>query len=641
MNLTKLQDKHLRKPVLLLAMISLMLNCYAQDRFSPAGNEKDSVKVGILENIDVYGSKNKSIALKSKYIGATYIPISTIIKTPVILGETDLVKTLQLEPGVSSGVEGFAGLYVHGGDNDENQFSINGVPVYQISHLAGLFSAFNTNVIKNVDFFKTTFPAQYDGRLSSYVDIHTSDGDAKKFHGSVNLGLISGSLNLEGPIVKDKTSFSLAVRRSWLDIFLKPALKYYNNSPEAVTSNINYNFDYTFMDANAKIVHRFSPFNKIYLEAYYGQDDVMLHRENFEAVNQYSSILLGTDKSIEYAFDWGNRILSAGWDKIWNPRFQSSFNASVLQYASKMNQESDSKKRFDINAIPSVPTQQPTITPVDIENSGYRSSNKIQDITLRADFNWQLSTQMNLKFGTYSILREFSPFWTENWKYVERKNNNENIKYLKSYQDSTSLQKGIESHIYCDYELNITDKLLVNAGLNASGFYLDNHNTRALSPRIAFNYRHRENISFKGGYSRTAQYVHQLCQTNLSLPTDQWLPINNDQKPMTADKIAAGVYYSPQKDIILSAEAYYKWMHNLIDYRDNLHLYPSAQQSQLALVTGSGTAKGFDFKAMREYGKLTGQIGYSLLWADRLFPERMAASDSRHSLTTDIKLTSS
>ena len=231
---------------------------------------KQLLKVGILRDVIVEGSRNQTITMNSANIGALNVSRDMIAKTPVIFGESDVIKTLQFEPGVSGGVEGTAGMYVHGGNVDENLYMLDNIPLYQVNHFGGLFSAFNTEAIKNVDFYKSTFPAKFDGRLSSFMDVYTRDGSNKKLNGSIRIGLTSGAANIEGPLWKDKTTFSLAVRRSWFELITIPAV--------AIANSVNgkgdddFTFGYAFTDVNAKIAHKFSNRSKIYGMFYYGED---------------------------------------------------------------------------------------------------------------------------------------------------------------------------------------------------------------------------------------------------------------------------------------------------------------------------------------------------------------------------------
>lgn len=244
----------------------------------------------------------------SVQMGALEVNQATIRATPTLLGESDIIRTLQLMPGVSMGTEGVSGLYVRGGNVDENLFLIDGNPVYQLNHLGGIFSAFNGEAIKSMDFYKAGFPARYGGRLSSVVDVQTKEGNMKEFHGSASVGLIAGNLSLEGPIYKDRTSFSIALRRTWLDVITAPTLAIFNAVKKDKSSDIN--FRYAFHDLNARIDHRVSDRSRLFVSIYNGND--VLKATSEDNPSRDGSISYYLDKT-QVSMRWGNLVASAGW----------------------------------------------------------------------------------------------------------------------------------------------------------------------------------------------------------------------------------------------------------------------------------------------------------------------------------------
>ena len=236
----------------------------------------------------------------SVQMGALEINQATIRATPTLLGESDIIRTLQLMPGVSMGTEGVSGLYVRGGNVDENLFLIDGNPVYQLNHLGGIFSAFNGEAIKSMDFYKAGFPARYGGRLSSVVDVQTKEGNMKEFHGSASVGLIAGNLSLEGPIIKDRTSFSIALRRTWLDVITAPTLAIFNAVKKDKSSDIN--FRYAFHDLNARIDHRINDRSRLFVSIYNGND--VLKATSEDNPSRDGSISYYLDKT-QVSMRWG------------------------------------------------------------------------------------------------------------------------------------------------------------------------------------------------------------------------------------------------------------------------------------------------------------------------------------------------
>lgn len=576
----------------------------------PRVKEPDSVNVGILREVTVTGSLNQTLTMNSAHIGAFNISRSHIARTPVLLGESDVIKTLQLEPGISAGVEGMAGMYVHGGNADENLYMLDNIPLYQVNHLGGLFSAFNTEAVSNVDFYKSTFPAKFDGRLSSFMDVYTRDGSFSKFSGSARLGLTSGGLHVEGPIWKEHTAYSLSVRRSWFDVFTWPACAIINALRNPDDDKVK--FGYAFTDINAKVTHRFSPTSKIYAMFYYG-NDYLKSKSYCDPESGYYSDYSGS-------MNWGNIVASLGWIKNFTPDLYGRICGAFTRYNSSL---SNTEEDADV---------------VDGKRENYTYSkvtthNNIADWIIRGDFEWRSSGANSLNFGADMIFHSFLPQRTERKMIADET--------VGSVKENAPVYHARELNIYADDDFRIADFLRLSGGLHYSIFNITGSTKAVLSPRFSFNFSFRD-FAVKGGYSRTAQFVHQLTQSSISLPTDQWVPVVGSQKAQTADKISLGIYWRPRNLLTVSVEAYKKWMHNIVDYRDEYYLLPPEAQWDAKLCEGRGWSKGIDFKISKEYGRFTGHIAYSLLWADRQFPNRNggkkypARFDNRHKINVMI-----
>ncbi|MDE6279204.1 MAG: TonB-dependent receptor, partial [Paramuribaculum sp.] len=362
-----------------------------------------------LKEVTVNASVNNAKAMYAPEIGSLNLTRSTIKATPVIFGESDVVKTLQLEPGVSAGIEGMAGMYVHGGDTDENLYMLDNIPLYQVNHFGGLFSAFNVDALRNVDFYKTSFPAKYDGRLSSFMDVHTKDGSLTEHHGSFRLGLTSGAFDINGPLWKNHTSYSFAIRRSWYDLLTIPALAIMNKC----NKNSNTHFGYAFTDINAKINHNFSDKSSAFIMFYYGEDYLSVGDDDRK--NRFSNFYVGNTATPSYPADnnsesmadnsytetraklrWGNIVASAGWKYIFSPKLYGEVTGAFTRYFSSLRSH---KAEYDITG--------------DIINSfnrtAYSHHNNINDIIARADFNYLLSTENKLDFGVSYTNHSFLP----------------------------------------------------------------------------------------------------------------------------------------------------------------------------------------------------------------------------------------
>lgn len=561
----------------------------------------------MLNEVVVHGSKNRTLAMESTGVGALNLNNSVIASTPVIFGESDVIKTIQLEPGISAGVEGMAGMYVHGGNSDENLYMLDNIPLYQVNHFAGLFSAFNTEALKNVDFYKSTFPARYDGRLSSYMDVHTKDGSMTEHHGSARLGLTSGAFNIDGPIWKEHTSYAFAIRRSWYDVLSIPALAIVNK----YSTDEKDSFGYAFTDINAKINHRFSDRSRLYAMFYYG-DDYLKVSQLFDTESP-----TGYYDETKNNLRWGNIVASAGWNYVLSPKLFGEVTAAYTRYQSRLTHSYETGDKVDDK-----------VTDFSIDRLRY--DNNINDWIFKADFDWRPTSSHTIDFGASYTRHSFLPSRTRRTLTTES--------FESEVSDDTKAYRANEFSIYAGDDWTPSDNLRINFGGHFSLFNISGKTHAHFSPRVSARWTPAPGWAVKGGYSHTVQYVHQLMQSSISLPTDQWVPVVGNQKPQTADKISAGVYCSLLDGYTFSVEGYWKWMHNLLEYRDEYYLMPPETIWSDKMTGGKGTAKGIDFKVSKEFGKFSGHISYSLLWADREYADRNrskkypARFDNRHKI---------
>lgn len=559
----------------------------------------------LLEEVVVV-SRLEQPVVETSEIGAKKVTAEEVRNTPVMFGEADVIKALQLQPGVAEGNEGLAGMHVHGGNGDENLYMLDNVPLYQVNHFAGLFSAFNTDIIRYIDFFKTSMPAKYDGRLSSFMDVRLQNGNFDGHHGSFRLGLTSGAFNLSGPIGK-KTTYVVGLRRSWFDVLTVPMLAIINS-----TEDYDTRFNYYFMDLNAKVTHRFSNRATAFASVYFGDDKLK--------TGSTDEIYDGGENSVEdekFDFHWGNLVAQTGLNYRLNPQMSAEFTAAYTRFFSNMQHRDTYSSTVDGKRL--------------LTDWRMRSDNNIDDWIFRGDFDWQPIDGSRVRFGANYVRHSFLPSRTSRISITET----DRIET----RDSTWAYGANELNAYIEDDWRISERLSANAGIHASLFCIEGKTKHGISPRLSVSYRPTENFAVKAAYSRTTQYVHQLSQTYLSLPTDQWIPITGKFKPQTADKIAIGGYWqSADKTWAASVEGYYKWMRHLLDYRDEYYLKPPLEMWNARLTQGSGTAKGIDFKVEKLYGKLTGHIAYSLAWADRKFADKNggvaypARFDNRHTI---------
>ncbi len=559
----------------------------------------------VLEEVIVV-SRLEAPKVESTEIGAGKFTPLEIVNTPVLLGEPDVVKTLQMQPGVTDGLEGFAGMYVHGGNADENLYMLDNVPIYQVNHFAGLFSAFNVDAIRYLDFFKSSMPAKYDGRLSSFLDVRSKNGSTLGHHGSAKLGLTSGAFSIGGPIGK-RTTYNVALRRSWFDVLSVPLLALINSSTED-----KMRFRYDFMDLNFKLNHSFNEKTSGFLNFYFGNDE--LHTGSTWNEN-YDNTAFSNDK---YDMNWGNIVAQTGVVHSFNESLSGEFTAAYTRYFSSMKGFTEDISKYAGEVISKVSSKQKT-------------SNYIDDGIFRGDFRWNPFENSTVRFGGGYTLHSFLPSRTM------REYDMDGLKVIS--RDSVRHYLASEFNAYIEDDWRLTEKFRANVGMHLSMFHIEGKNKFGVSPRLSLSYKIAPDWAIKSAYSRTTQYVHQLTQGSLSLPTDQWIPITGRFKPKTADKIAVGGYWeSSSGEWTSSVEGYWKWMRNLVDYCDEYYLRPPLEMWDARLTSGRGTAKGIDFIFEKKAGKFTGHIAYSLAWSDRTFAEKNggktypAMFDNRHTI---------
>lgn len=548
---------------------------------------------------------------RNPQMGMTVMDDNAIRNVPTLLGEPDVIKALQLQPGVSAGTEGFAGMFVRGGENDENLFLIDGCSIYHTNHLGGLFSPFNANAVSHLTFYKSAFPARYGGRLSSVTDLSMKSGDYESWHGNFTMGLTSANVSFSGPLVKDQTSLFVALRRSWLELVSVPALAIINASKKKSGEKVI--AGYNFTDFNLKLSHRLRRFGTLSLLGYYGHDRLKMGEHRFSNDGEDTDPYFHKN---ENRLGWGNMLTSLRWHLPINTLFAYNMKASYTRY------QSDFRK--------TVETVSGREGKNGYENNGSRteSRNAIHDLSVDASLAFIPSDRTIIRLGTQYTHHRYTP--------------------EEEIQESTSLPSGNgnnesrvianEWNAYLEGDLEVFHWLRFNAGMHGSFFRVEGKQYQVFEPRVSADFRLSPVVSLKAGYARMSQFVQQVSDNYISLPTDYWLPITRNFSPLTSDQFSAGIYVSPDKKYTFSVEGYYKKMDHLLEYRDD---YKDLQVTSWEdrLTSGSGRAYGADFQAEADFGKLHGFIGYGLMWSDRLFADQNGGKrfpskyDNRHKVT--------
>ena len=531
-----------------------------------------------LEEVVVVSERSETGALATQ-MGATDIPIAQIRNTPSVLGEADVMKTIQLMPGVQAGVDGSAGLYIRGGSPDQNLILLDGVPVYNVDHMFGFFSVFTPEAVKKVTLFKSSFPARFGGRLSSVIDVRTNDGNMQKYHGTFSIGLLTSKINLEGPIIKGKTSFNISARRSFLDLLAKPFM------PD------DEKYSYYFYDVNVKINHKFSDRSRIYLSAYNGKDHF---KTRFDADTNYED---GT------TMNWGNTIISARWNYIFNNQLFSNTTVAFNNY------------RFDINSYTTNKFAGSSEDMVNKYSADYRSG--IQDWSYKIDFDYNPTPTHRIKFGTEYMYHSFRPEVMTSRISEQTDNHTERDSIYHSINNSRIYAHEISA--YAEDNFKISPHLRLNLGLHLSLFRVQKKNYFSLQPRLSARYQLSRNVALKTSYTKMNQYVHLLSSMPISMPTDLWVPVTKKIRPMQSHQFSLGGYYTGIKGWEFSVESYYKDMRNVLEYKDGVSFFGSSSGWENKVEMGKGRSMGIEFMAQKTIGKTTGWLSYTLSKSDRKF----------------------
>lgn len=543
----------------------------------------------VIELQEVVVRANQYTRNENTPLGFTMIPVKTIMLVPS-LGETDLLKSIQTQPGVKGGVEGSAGIYVRGGGSGENMFMLDDVPLYNVSHLYGFFSTFNSSAVKDIKLLKGCFPARYGGRTSSVIDVRSIDGNNQSYSGEIAIGLISSRFTLGGPLMNKRTTFILSGRRSYFDLLARPLKKM-----GAVDNSFP---DYYFYDLNAKLTHTFSAKDRLYLSAYSGKDFIRNSDENSE--------INGTTDTFSES-----RIETSGWGNFtgslrWNHTFGSSLFANTTMAYSTYNFFTETnyhslEENFTSNKI--------------IKRNyfaGYHSD--ITDYIAKIDFDYSIAGN-TLRFGAGYTLHQFNPGKNEFRMDDEQ---------LNEKSDSSFTNSIIHAHepvAYFEYELKTIENLIINVGIRQSAFLSGKSKYFNTEPRIVLNYNFSHSLTIKAGYSRMVQYMHLLTSSRVSMPTDLWIPAVEGVKPLKSDQVNFGAAYNVNGIILVSAEIYRKWLINTTDYRNGASLVTDLSPWYTKTTQGTGNSKGLELSVEKQQGRITGSINYTLSFSDRCYQD--------------------
>lgn len=534
----------------------------------------------VLEEVVVYGDKAET-GITATQMSAMDVPLNILKNTPSLLGEADVMKTIQMLPGVQAGTEGSAGVYVRGGGPDENLILLDGIPLYNVDHVFGFFSVFTPEAVKKVSFFKGSFPARFGGRLSSVIDVRTNDGDMHNYHGAIGIGLLSSKIQLEGPIWKGKTSFHISGRRSYLDLVAKP---FFADGDD---------LGYFFYDLNAKINHKFSDKSRLFLSFYNGKDQ--FHSKFSESDDDFKS-------EDEVKLNWGNALAALRWNYIFSPRLFSNTTVAFTRYRFRVETE-----YMDYSISKNVDYKQ---------NSQYSSG--IKDWAYRMDFDYYPLPKHHVKFGAGYLYHDFKPEVESSRVRNKEKGQAPDTTYSNMSNPNIFAH---EISVYAEDNWDVTPRLSVNAGLHFSLFNVKNSTYTSAQPRLSARYQLTDDVALKASYTKMNQYIHLLSSYTITLPTDLWVPATDQIKPMRTHQYSLGGYYTGIKGWEFSAEGYYKNMRNVLEYKDGATFLGVSHNWEEKVEMGRGRAYGLELMAQKTTGKTTGWLAYTLAKSERKFDE--------------------
>ena len=537
-----------------------------------------------------------------------------------VLGSPDLIKEIQNLPGVSGGTELLSGMYVHGGDGSDNLFLLDGVPLYQVSHLAGLFSAFNTEVIEELDFYKSGFPSRFGGKTSSVVDITTRPGDFQNFKGSFNIGLLNGGLQMEGPIVPGKTSFNVAVRRTWFDVFTIP----YN-----IIANLSQPYgdsgkvQFAMTDLNASLNHLFDKDSRLSFNFYAGSDHVRykltdLHVKYWEGVRHTGES--GHDVNVR----WGNILSSIAWKK----NFSDDLHLSTTLYYTRSNTDvGQVSEKWEIG--------RGDIFEIIDRHLAERNYSRLHDLGAKADIDWIPSEYHHFRMGISYVshmfrpVREFGIHTTENDEMVYSDDDSYSVDYNAS-----------EVSAYAEDEISFASWLKANLGLRYNLFAHGDDTFHSFEPRAALRFQLSPQAALKVSYTEMSQAIHLLRAHYLDIPMSSWLPSTDLVHPMRSRQAAGGIYMNLPHNIVLNVEGYWKTMDNMYEYCGIENIYPDLATWEYQLLPGKGRSYGAEVELGWKTKDTDISAYYTLSWTDRFFEGIWhdwypARNDNRHKFTVN------
>lgn len=544
------------------------------EKLTPISHKKDTTLIiqlktlAFIDEIEIIAEKKK--ITEQSEMSSVSLTQKQLNSNPSFLGEADIIRSIQSLPGISSSNNINPGLIVRGGGQDQNLILLDGVTLYNITHLLGLFSIFNNDVIKNTTLIKGAFPARYAGRLSSILDIRMNDGDLEDIHGTGSISMIASKFTLQGPLQNNKTSFVISGRRSYADLLIKPFIPELN---AADAEGIDPQF--SFYDTYFKLQHILNNNHRLFLNLYKGKD-------------KYGALEKKPLRDSNNGIKWGNDIVNLRWNWEINNKLFANTSIHFLKFNQSYNFLQKNKTVND-----------------NLYSADYRSN--LRDLSFNLKFDYVPSPEHYVRFGITSQLHDYNPGSSR----VKEESINVTL-------DTMIVRRNISSqefNVFVEDDFKYSN-FNINAGLNFSSFFVENKLYASLQPRLSANLKLKNNISVKASYSKMTQYNYLVTSESSFFISDLWVTSTNKIKPQNSWLVATGLVYTPSDNIELSLEGYYKYMKNVLNYKSGVEntFGSSMDDWESELIQGEGESYGLELFARKTEGRLNGWISYALSW---------------------------
>lgn len=542
-------------------------------------------RINKVTEVNVIAAENKQKErLQKTGMSTNELAVKEVKNLPSLGGETDVLKTLNLLPGIKQGEDGTAGFYVRGGNIDQNLILMDGVPLYNPYHLFGYFSTFNPDAINNIEITKAAFPARYGGRLSSVVNITMKEGNDRDWETKMTIGLLSAKVSVGGPLVKGKSSMIFSARRSYLDIPYGLIVNSIASDGEKAKHKIN------LTDLNLKLNYRLSPKDRLYFSSYFSRD---VNDFNFQSVYTFGNDEFGIDQN------WKTGILSFRWNHLFSNKLFSNTTAYYTHYS--FNYDLINNNSIIVNNFKQ-----------DFINSNKMES-VLNDFGVKQDYQFYLNEKNVLRFGLGGILHNYD-FGVSSMRL-------ESFRDTADYTTPKNPIRNAELSLYVEDEVDLFQSLKINAGLHFSSSLSSKKSYHSLQPRLGLRYLLNDQVALKAGYSDMTQFVHLLSQGSVAYRTNIWIPVSDKLKPQKSKQYSLGTYVNLSKDLSLEVEGYYKETKGLIAYKPGASFILQEGTVEDKITIGDGEAYGAEVFFKKDKGRFTGWLAYTLSWSTRQFDE--------------------